>query len=211
MEMNEHNIIVIGSSTGGPKTLKEVFLGLPVLNASVIVVQHMPHYINESLKDKLGDRTEMNVKLAEDKDTLEPGTVYIARSELHLKLRNNRKIRLIEGDKVNAVCPSIDVTMLSLRNGPGFHLMGVVLTGMGRDGADGITHVKKLGGTTIAQDQETSQIYGMPKAAFATGDVDFVLTPPHIREKLIEVVGTRRRSLMGRSLRQQSTQQVARY
>ncbi|MDY6834646.1 MAG: CheB methylesterase domain-containing protein, partial [Chloroflexota bacterium] len=145
MEMNEHNIIVIGSSTGGPKTLKELFFGLPILNASVIVIQHMPHYINESLKEKLGDRTEMQVKLAEDKDTLEAGTVYIARSELHLKLRNNRKIRLVEGDKVNAVCPSIDVTMLSLRNGPGFNLMGVVLTGMGRDGADGISHMKKLG------------------------------------------------------------------
>jgi two-component system, chemotaxis family, protein-glutamate methylesterase/glutaminase len=183
------NIIVIGSSAGGPRALKWIFQGLPALNAGVIVVQHMPKFINDSLRDSLSSVTAMRVAVAGNGDRLESGRVYIAPSEVHLSLVDNRILRLSPGEKVNYVCPSVDVTMKSLKREPGCFFIGVVVTGMGRDGAEGIKYIKKLGGTTIAQDEKTSAIFGMPKEAIQTGSVDFVLAPDAIREKLIELVG----------------------
>ena len=88
------NIIVIGSSAGGPRVLKWIFKGLPLLKASVIVVQHMPKFINDSLRDSIASVTEMRVAIASDGDRLENGCVYIAPSEVHLRLEDNRTIRL---------------------------------------------------------------------------------------------------------------------
>lgn len=169
--------------------MKWIFQGLPALNAGVIVVQHMPKFINDSLRDSLSSVTAMRVAVAGNGDRLESGRVYIAPSEVHLSLVDNRILRLSPGEKVNYVCPSVDVTMKSLKREPGCFFIGVVVTGMGRDGAEGIKYIKKLGGTTIAQDEKTSAIFGMPKEAIQTGSVDFVLAPDAIREKLIELVG----------------------
>ncbi|MCJ7811866.1 chemotaxis protein CheB, partial [bacterium] len=94
------------------------------------------------------------------------------------------------GKKVNFACPSIDVTLRSLKIKIGVKLIGIILTGMGKYGADGIKHVKSLGGITIAQDKKTSIIYGMPKEAIDTGYVDWILTPGQIKNKLIELAGT---------------------
>jgi len=183
-------IIVIGASAGGPRVLKWIFTGLPALNASVIVVQHMPKFINDSLRDSLSSATAMRVTIARDGDLLENGCVYIAPSEVHLSVVDNRIVRLSPGEKVNYVCPSVDVTMKSLTWDLGVFFAGVVVTGMGKDGAEGMKHIKKLGGTTIAQDEKTSSIFGMPKEAIETGSVDFVLAPDAIREKLIELAGS---------------------
>jgi two-component system chemotaxis response regulator CheB len=182
-------IIVIGASAGGPRALKWIFTDLPALNASVIVVQHMPKFINDSLRDSLSSVTAMRVTIARDGDLLENGRVYIAPSEVHLNVEDNRIVRLAPGEKVNYVCPSVDVTMKSLTWDLGVFFAGVVVTGMGKDGAEGMKHIKKLGGATIAQDEKTSSIFGMPKEAIQTGSVDFVLAPDAIREKLIELVG----------------------
>jgi two-component system chemotaxis response regulator CheB len=184
------NIIVIGSSAGGPRVLKKIFKGLPVLNASMIVVQHMPKFINDPLRDSLSSVTAMRVTLAEDGDRLENGRVFVAPSEVHLSVVDNWIIRLSPGEKVNYVCPSVDVTMKSLTLEPSGFFIGVVVTGMGKDGAEGMKHIKNLGGITIAQDEKTSSIFGMPKEAIQTGSVDFVLAPDEIREKLIELVGS---------------------
>lgn len=97
----------------------------------------------------------------------------------------NRKVRLHDGDKVNFVRPSVDVAMQSMIATARDRIVGIVLTGMGADGAAGIAHIKRIGGTTIAQDERTSIVYGMPKAAFDTGCVDLVLPPEQIREKLV--------------------------
>jgi two-component system chemotaxis response regulator CheB len=183
------NIIIIGASAGGPRILKTIFTGLPKLKASVIIVQHMPKFINDSLRDSLALGTHMKVQIAKNGDTLEHGKTYIAPSEVHLKLIENKTMRLFSGEKVNYVCPSVDVTMKSLILDFGASFIGVVITGMGRDGADGIVHIKKIGGVTIAQDEKTSSIFGMPKEAVDTGCVDMVLTPDEIRTKLIELVG----------------------
>jgi two-component system, chemotaxis family, protein-glutamate methylesterase/glutaminase len=185
------NIIVIGSSAGGPRALKWIFTGLPRLDAGVIVVQHMPKFINESLRDSLSSVTSMSVSIAEDNAALESGRVYIAPSEVHLTVSENRMLRLLRGDKVNYVCPSADVTMKSLAWDLGVRFVGVVITGMGRDGADGIAHIKRIGGSTIAQDEKTSSIFGMPREAIRTGCVDFILPPDDIRRKLVDLVGVK--------------------
>lgn len=180
------NIVIIGSSTGGPKILPQILTGLPKLNASIILVQHMRSYINESFRKTLDRNTEMDVRIAEHGDVLNNGEIVIAPSGVHLEIANNKVINLSHGEKVHFVCPSIDVTMKSLRKEKGCTVMGIILTGMGCDGVDGITHIKSIGGMTIAQDEATSVIYGMPKAAYGTGHVDWVLTPMEIREKLLK-------------------------
>jgi len=104
-------------------------------------------------------------------------------------LVNNRKIRLFSGEKVNFVCPSIDVAMNSVISRPDDRIVGVILTGMGKDGVQGLAYIKHLGGgITLAQDEASSIVYGMPKAAFETGCVDFVLSSEEIRQKLINLV-----------------------
>ena len=189
METHLKSVAVIGSSAGGPRILKRLFDGLPLLRGSIVLVQHMPKFVNASFCEKLDALTDMTVRIAQDGDVLEGGNVYVAPSELHLCLVGNRRIRLFEGEAVHSVCPSVDVAMKSLKPEPGMTCIGVVLTGMGRDGAEGISHVKEIDGITIAQDEATSIIYGMPKEALKTGAVDWVFAPEAIREKFIELMG----------------------
>lgn len=181
------NLLIIGSSTGGPRILEELFASLPRLNAAVLIVQHVTPGIDESLAASFARVTPMPVRLASDGASLQRGEILIAPGGIHLSLVNNQKIRLFPGEKVNSVCPSIDVTMKTAQPLNGGRLAGVILTGMGRDGADGIAHIKRIGGTTFAQDKSTSVIYGMPKAAAETGCVDFVLPTGQIGRKLIEL------------------------
>ena len=182
------NIVIIGSSTGGMRMLQRIICDLPKLDAAVVIVQHMPASINDSVREILDRGSEMNVSVAEDGQRLEHGTIYVAPGDMHLQLLFNRRITLFEGEKVNFVRPSVDVTMKSLVKRPNDRFVGIILTGMGRDGAEGIAHIKELGGITMAQDEGSSVIYGMPKEAFETGCVDWVLTPEGIREKLIELL-----------------------
>ena len=182
-------IIVIGSSTGGPRTQEKIFTDMPRLDAAILVVQHMPKFTNLLLCKRLSVGTEMEVKLAEDGEMIQKGIVYLAPSEVHMEVVDNRKLRLFNHEKVNFVRPSIDVAMMSIKEADEDEFIGVVLTGIGKDGARGISHIKNIGGATIAQDRDTSAIYGMPKKAVATGDVDFILPPESIRDKLIELAG----------------------
>jgi two-component system chemotaxis response regulator CheB len=179
------NIVIIGASAGGPRILKAIFDKLPLLKCCIIIVQHMPKFINEHIRESLDSSTVMHVKIAEDGELLKDGVVYVAPSELQIKLDDNKKIQLFEGEKINFVCPAVDSVMKSLHKDHGSQFMGIILTGMGRDGADGISHMKRIGAVTVAQNQETSAIWGMPKMAIETGDIDWVLNPEDIRKKLI--------------------------
>jgi len=188
-KIQSRNVVVIGSSAGGPRILKELFRRLPLLNCSIILVQHMPKFINDSFTRHLNQLTDMTVKIAENGERIKRGEVYVAPSEQHLELINNKIIRLFRSEKVNFVCPSVDVTMKSLKRMSDGKIVGVILTGMGKDGAEGISHIKAVGGVTVAQDEKTSIIHGMPGEAFKTGNVDLVLPPDKIRDKLIELLG----------------------
>lgn len=184
----ESNIIVIGVSTGGPMTLKQVFSGRQPLDAAVIVVLHISRGMDKLIAKGLGAVSRMPVSLARDGEVIRKGRIYVSPGGFHLKLEGNSRIVLYEGERVNYVQPSVDVAMKSLRKPLHGRVIGVVLTGMGKDGAEGIQHVKAIGGFTIAQNQETSAIFGMPKAAAQTGAVDFVLPKEKIWKKLSELL-----------------------
>ncbi|MBC7963272.1 MAG: chemotaxis protein CheB [Steroidobacteraceae bacterium] len=190
--MTNTNIVMIGVSTGGPIVLKRLFGELPQLDAAFVIVLHIPPGMDYRIAKSLASVAAMPVALAEDGDYLRSGQIYLAPGGFHLKLEGNSRIILEEGPRVNFVQPSVDVAMKSLlkplKRG---RMIGVILTGMGRDGAEGIRHIKDLGGTTFAQDQESSAIYGMPQAAAETGAVDFVLPPEKIGRKLVELLSCR--------------------
>lgn len=183
------NIVLVGASTGGLKILEELFPHLPVLKAAVVIVQHITPMIDRAFVTSLARVSAMPIMLAQEGQMLQSGQVYLAPGGVHLNLVKNQSFHLFHGEKVNSVCPSIDVTMKSLNAPIGHKLVGVILTGMGCDGAAGIVHIKQLGGITIAQNQKTSVIYGMPKAAAETGKIDFILSTTGIADKLSELFG----------------------
>ena len=187
--MSSNNVVMIGVSTGGPSTLKELFNEIPPLNAAFIVVLHITPEMDYRIAQGLNASASMPVALARDGEFLRAGNVYLAPGGFHLKLDGNHRVSLCEGARVNYVQPSVDVAMLSLTRPIVGAVIGVILTGMGKDGAEGLRHVKRIGGTTLAQDRKSSVIYGMPKAALETGAVDFVLPPLGIAAKLIELLG----------------------
>ncbi|MCK9308312.1 MAG: CheB methylesterase domain-containing protein [Methanoculleus sp.] len=186
---DSRTIVVIGSSTGGPRTLELVFSRFPLVDAAIVIVQHMPHYINSAFCRHLAEISRMEARIGEDGESIEHGTIYVAPSDVHLKLLANRTIRLFDDEKVQCVRPSIDVAMTSLERNGNDRFVGVILSGMGSDGADGIRHIKEIGGVTLAQALRTCAIHAMPRAAFETGRVDRMLPPEGIRERIIQIAG----------------------
>ncbi|HJV35000.1 CheB methylesterase domain-containing protein [Geomonas sp.] len=187
--MNGRNLVVIGISTGGPFTLKDLFSRLPRLPAAFLVVLHITPEMDYRIAMGLDAAANMPVALAQHGERLKGGHVYLAPGGLHLQLEGNQRVKLCDGPRVNYVQPSVDVTMLSLgRSFNGGKLIGAIMTGMGKDGAEGILHMKKIGGVTFAQDEASSTIYGMPKAAVETGAIDFVLPPARMADKLVELL-----------------------
>jgi two-component system chemotaxis response regulator CheB len=187
--MQPKSIIIVGASGGGPRAIHNIFTDLPPLAGSIIIIQQMPKYINASFCETLNNLSSMCVHLADDGLALDEGCVYVAPSEKHIKIQKNRSIHLYEGEKVNWACPSLDILMQSLTKEPSIQLIGIILSGLGQDGAEGIRYIKQIGGYTIAQDEASSAIYGMPKMAFQTGKVDWQLNPGQIRNRLIHLVG----------------------
>lgn len=182
--------VVIGASTGGPRVLSELLSLLPPLRACVVIVQHMPKFINPSFVRSLSRAARREVSLAKDGEALMDGSILVAPSEVHCSFVRNARIRLAPGPGVNYVCPSIDVTMQSLDPPPGpGRLVGVLLTGMGKDGAAGLAHIKRLGGHTLAQNKETCAVYGMPAEAVKLGCVDHQLPPQSIAQVLANYLG----------------------
>ena len=185
------SLVLIGASTGGVRALGALFDRLPVLNAAVVVIQHMPAFIQASFVRSLGTKTDMDVALARDGETLEPGSVRIVPADVHGVLEGNRRIRLVSGPKVHYVRPSVDVTMKSaVACAPPGQLVGILLTGMGRDGADGMVHLRRLGARTMAQDEASSAVFGMPKEAWMAGGAELLLPPDRIARQLAWWVGS---------------------
>jgi two-component system chemotaxis response regulator CheB len=189
--MSNRNIVIIGVSTGGPLTLKALFSEIPPLNASFVIVLHITPEMDYRIAQGINASASMPVALARDGEYLKHGNIYLAPGGFHLKLDGNHRIALCEGARVNYVQPSVDVAMLSLTRPASGELIGIILTGMGKDGAEGLRHIKMIGGTTMAQDQDSCVIYGMPKAALETGAVDYVLPPKDIAAKLVRILENR--------------------
>lgn len=172
----EIDAIVIGASTGGPKMLTELIKTLPEdLAIPIFIVQHMPAGFTASFAKRLDALSDVSVVEAEDGMRVEKGMVYVAPGGMHMVINRNR-IQLLDTPKVHGVKPAIDPMFESAIDVYGENILAVILTGMGRDGAEGCVSVKNAGGYVIAQDEESCVVYGMPKSAVETGAVDEILS-----------------------------------
>lgn len=183
-------VVVMAASLGGIDALPEVLSNLPAgLPAAILVVQHL-RYDNDrptSLPDQLARRSPLHVCLARDGMPLETGAAYMAVPGQHLRIRNGR-LALDLAEPVNYVRPSADVLFASAARAFGPNVIGVVLSGTGRDGAHGCREIKANGGITIAQDEETSRCFAMPRAAIDAGAIDYVLPVTEIAAKILALV-----------------------
>jgi two-component system chemotaxis response regulator CheB len=169
-------LCVIAVSTGGPAALSEVIPALPAdLRVAIIVVQHMPAGFTGPLAERLDAASRVSVREAEAGDRPQPGEVLIAPGNKHVEFDDKGLVVLGDGAAVNGCRPAADVTMQSAAKVYGRRSLGIVMTGMGKDGAAGALAIKKVDGKTCAQDQLTSVIYGMPRAAFEAGGIDEVV------------------------------------
>lgn len=182
-------LVVIGSSTGGPNALQQVVPRLPGnLPAAVLVVQHMPPGFTKSLAQRLNDTSQLEVVEAREGDVLNCQKVYIAPGGYHMFLHARTIIGLNQDPPVHSVRPSVDVTLESVVNFYGSQIIGVILTGMGYDGSKGMAMVKKAGGKTIAQNEETCVVYGMPRVVVEMGKADKVLPVQEIADEIVNMV-----------------------
>ena len=165
-------LIIIGASTGGTEAIKEVLTRLPADVPGILVTQHMPENFTKSFADRLNSLCKISVKEAEHNERVLPGHAYIAPGHSHLMLNRsgaNYMTELNQGPPVNRHRPSVDVLFRSAANVAGANAMGIILTGMGKDGAQGLLEMRHAGSFTIAQDEASCVVFGMPREAIAVG------------------------------------------
>lgn len=179
--------VVIGASTGGPKALYAVITAMPErLGVPVFVVQHMPVGFTKAFAERLNSNSRIKVVEAADGMAIEKDTVYIAQGGFHMEIGSDTRIHLNSEPTLWGVRPAADKLFVSAAKIYGPHVISAVLTGMGKDGAQGTVEIKKGGGITIAEDKSTCTIYGMPKAAYETGMVDIVLPIDSVANEIIK-------------------------
>jgi two-component system chemotaxis response regulator CheB len=182
-------LIVVGASTGGTQAIRELLTRLPADAPGVLVTQHMPEHFTKSFADRLDTLCRISVKEAEHNERVLPGHAYIAPGNAHLLLTRsgaNYVIKLDQGPLVNRHRPSVDVLFRSAANIAGANAIGIILTGMGKDGVQGLLEMRRAGSFTIAQDEATCVIFGMPKEAIAAGGVCEVLPLQDIARRAME-------------------------
>lgn len=173
-----HKVIAIGASTGGTVALKEVIQALPADFPGMVVVQHMPEKFTTTFADSLNELSPMEVKEAGKGDSVIPGRVLIAPGDKHMMLRRSGARYYVHLSEEPPVCyhrPSVEVLFNSVARYAGDNAVGVIMTGMGADGAGGLLSMKKAGARTIAQNEKTCVVFGMPKEAIEIGAVDKVV------------------------------------
>jgi two-component system chemotaxis response regulator CheB len=184
-------LIAIGASTGGTQAITEVIMALPESVPGIVIVQHMPPVFTKSFATRLNDLTRVTVKEAEHGDRILRGTVYIAPGGCHMAINRSGAryyIELWDGPPVNFVKPAVDILFRSVAKYAGKNALGMILTGMGEDGARGLKEMHEHGAMTFAQDEASCVVFGMPKKAIDMGGVDRIL-PLHLMPRnIIEVV-----------------------
>ena len=194
-EETEYELVAIGTSTGGPVALKVVLSMLPAeLPVGVVVVQHMPPVFTKAFAERLDGCCALAVKEAENGDAILPGRVLIAPGNWHMSVSRfgaEPHVTLGQAETVNGHRPSVDVLMRSVALEYGSRALGVIMTGMGRDGADGLRELRKRGGHVIAQDKETSVIYGMNREVVQAGDAHEVVPVEGIATRIVERLRSR--------------------
>ncbi len=181
--------IAIGASTGGPKSLTEIIRRIPKNKYSIpiFVVQHMPKGFTKHFAERLDRLCYQKVKEAEDGETICNGTIYIAPGDYHMTIHGNL-IRLDQRERYLGVRPAVDYLFQSAAETYGEGLLSILLTGMGRDGTEGMRATRRLKGVNIAQDEETSVIFGMPGSAIKSGVVDYVLSLEEISMQINKII-----------------------
>jgi len=168
-------IIAIGASTGGTEALFNVLKNLPSTMPGILIVQHIPPMFSKMFADRLNNQTQLKVKEAQTGDYLEPGMAIVAPGDEHIRIKkigNRYRIECFKGEKVNGHCPSVDVLFESVAKEAGRNSIGIILTGMGYDGAKGLLAMRRVGARTLGQDENSCVVYGMPKVAFDIGAVE---------------------------------------
>ena len=186
-------LVVIGSSAGGPKALAEIMPRFPGdTPAAIIIVQHMPGVFTRSFAGRLNNICAMQVKEAEENEELQPGRILIAPGGKDLIVvadkRGSSRVELMDSQDRVGASPHIDTTMITAAEVYGAEAVGVIMTGMGSDGASGMEKIKQNKGATVAQDEETCLVFGMPKVAIDRGCVDWVVSLDVIPEKVMELL-----------------------
>ncbi len=184
-------VIAIGASTGGTEALKDVLMRMPRNSPGIVVVQHMPGTFTKQFAERLNELCQMSVKEAKNGDHVGIGEVLIAPGNFHMVLRRSGAryyVEIGEGRNVSGHKPSVDVLFSSVAKAAGANAIGIILTGMGADGAKGMVAMHDEGALTIAQDQKSCVVFGMPKVAIEKGGVDHIVSLEKIAQKTIELV-----------------------
>jgi two-component system chemotaxis response regulator CheB len=182
-----HKVIAIGASTGGTQAIESVLRSLPTTSPGTLIVQHMPEQFTRTFAQRLNQVCQIEVREAQDNDHAVPGVALIAPGNRHMLLQQSGArylVRIKNGPSVNHQRPSVDVLFQSVARSAGGSAIGVLLTGMGADGAKGLLEMHKKGAYTLAQDEETSVVFGMPKEAIKLGAVDEVLPIQRISQAI---------------------------
>lgn len=194
VSLSDMHVVAIGSSTGGPAALQVILSKLKAdLPSGIVISQHMPKGFTEPFAERLDRLSQIRVKEAEDGDPLDYGTAYICPGGSHLLIRRRAGryyVNLKDPSEDDRYIPSVDLMMRSVAQHFGPRSIGVVLTGMGNDGTDGIVEIKNNGGYTITESESTAVVYGMPNEAFKTGRVDMVLPVDRISDEIMRSVSS---------------------
>jgi two-component system chemotaxis response regulator CheB len=185
-------VIAIGASTGGTEALRMILTAMPEDAPGIVIVQHMPERFTAAFAQRLNQLCRVEVKEAAPGDRVQQGRALIAPGNRHLMLRRHGahyEVELSDGPRVSRHRPSVDVLFRSIAQTAGAHALGVILTGMGDDGAAGLLEMKRAGAATIAQDERTSVVFGMPKEAIERGAVDRVLGLPSMAAAILSATG----------------------
>ncbi|MFX0003326.1 MAG: chemotaxis-specific protein-glutamate methyltransferase CheB [Candidatus Hodarchaeota archaeon] len=184
------NIIVIGASVGGPRTITTILKEIPKnFNTPILIVQHLSSHFTEAFAENLNMECNLKIKVAKDGDRLQTGHIYIAPGDLHMEISIDNKIpsiKIYKGAPVNFCMPSIDVLFFSAAKVFRNNAMGILLTGMGSDGVEGLGAIKRVGGKTITEAEETCILYAMPKFAAEKGYADYILPNYEIKDQIIK-------------------------
>jgi len=184
-------LIAIGASTGGTEAIKDVLIEMPPDTPGIVITQHIPEAFSEPFAKRMDSLCAIRVKQAEDNEQVLPGHAYIAPGNAHLLVERDGakyRCRLNDGPPVNRHIPSVDVLFRSVAQNVGPNAVGVILTGMGNNGAEGLYEMHEAGAKTIAQDEKTSVVWGMPGEAVKRGGVDLTLALNKISANLIKLL-----------------------
>ena len=191
--VNKDIVIAIGASTGGTEAIFEVVKQFRTDIPGVVIVQHMPPGFTEMYANRLNNQCQVAVKEAATGDKVLPGRVLIAPGDKHMRLIKVNGVYQVEckaGEKVSGHCPSVDVLFSSVAKAAGKDALGVILTGMGGDGANGLLEMRKAGAKTIGQNEATCVVYGMPKVAYDIGAVHYQMELSSIANKIYGLLKT---------------------